>query len=540
MLNKAQQLAVDSNDRRIVCLAGAGTGKSTALLARISRLIDDGVNPHQILALTFTNAAAFEMKDRFLTAHPHGECPEFRTFHSFCYHLITIDSDILKKLGYSKVPGIADDTAEKRIIREAKMQTNCKLSEKKIFGKEPLSQSEAKDLFILLKAADRLMKQRNLITFDKLSKSVCDLFISNDSIVTKYKNQFKYVMCDEYQDTDTCQHDFLMSFHDSNIFVVGDALQNLYSFRGTSSKMIKDLSTDSNWTTIKLYENYRSTKPICEYANKYSKSYAKESYRIAIEATKEGSSVDVRHYTPYSKGVIPTKIVDKILEESSQMDGTTAILVRSNAEVKSITDYLFEKKIPFMSKRSDSNGHNILKCVLDDNYTIEWLATMLSSEMYSEYIRRSAIKTQTKKPYTLSGFTGEFGTNADIQSAVNKIYKIRKICGDRTSIAVKQQSILRVLGYDPKLKVDLSDVKVLSDMLSKLAEALETYSGDAVKLYVGTVHSVKGLEYDNVYVVGPRSISWPLSYEDNHNLFYVAVTRAKTNLVVYFAQQGDD
>lgn len=536
MLNKAQQEAVDAKDSRIVCLAGAGTGKSTSLLARISKLIDeDNVSPRQILALTFTNAAAFEMKDRFISLHPNGECPEFRTFHSFCYHLIIIDPAILKKLGYSKVPSIADEAAEKRIIREAKMQTNTKLSDKKIFERETLSQSEAYDLLVLLKAADRLMKSRNLITFDKLSKSVCDLFISNDPIVDKYKKQFKYVMCDEYQDTDACEHDFVMSFKDSNIFVVGDALQNLYSFRGTSSKMIKDLAEDSNWKTIKLVENYRSTIPICEYANKYSKSYAKESYRIAIESTKEGDPVNVREYVPEYRGSVPEYLTAKIVEESSALKGTSAILVRTNAEVASIAEYLLANKIPFVSKRSDTNGHNILRCVLDDSYTIEWLASLLSTERFSEYIRRSAIKHQSNSPYTLSEFMTEFGSNPEVKDSVGKIYKIRKICKEDSGIVVKQRSILKVLGYDPKIKIDTSDVKTISDLLECLSAALETYSQTASNLYVGTVHSVKGLEYDNVYVVGPRNKSWPLTNEDNHNLFYVAVTRARNRLFIYFA-----
>jgi len=538
MLNEAQQKAVDSNNKRIVCLAGAGTGKSTTLLARISRLVSEGVKPEHILALTFTNAAAFEMKDRYLKDHKGSDkIPEFRTFHSFCYHILTIDPTIRMKLGYSSIPSIAEPAAEKRIITEAKMQTGIKLSDKKIFEKSTLTQQEAYDLMLILKAADRLMKQRNLITFDKLCSEVCNLFVADDPLIAQYKKQFVYVFADEYQDSDKCQHEFVLSFKDSHIFVVGDALQNLYAFRGTSSEMIKALAEDADWETIKLYENYRSTKSICDYANKYSKSYAKESYRIAIESTKDtGASVTVEHYYPEYRGTVPESLVDLIVSHNSTtLTGVTAVLVRTNAEVASIQARLRETNTPFMSKRTTSNAHNLLKSVFDDTYAAEWLATYLSAELYSEFIRRSAVRKQQNAAYSLSEFIEEFGTNSEIKLNVDKLYRLRKVCRASTSIAAKQRDILRILGYDNSLKIDVSDAKKLSDVLDKLADELESYSSDACRLYVGTVHSVKGLEYDNVYVIGPKSRSWPLNIEDNQNLFYVAVTRAKTNLFIYFA-----
>ena len=539
MLNEAQTKGVNANNPRIVCLAGAGTGKSTTLLSRISRLIKDGVAPSSILALTFTNAAAFEMKDRFATQNADlKSTPEFRTFHSFCYHLITVDENIRKTLGYTNVPSIADSFAEKRILQEAKLQTGIKLSDAKITGKSdsPLSQDEAYQLMLLLKAADRLMKQKGLITFDKLSKEVSELFVKDNGVVAKYKSQYKHLLIDEYQDTDTTQHDFVMSFKDSCIFVVGDALQNLYSFRGTSSDMIKSLSEDPEWLPIKLYENYRSTKQICEYANKYSKAYAKESYRIAINSDRAGEAVSVRHYSAYLKGAVPAEVTESIVNECKALNGTTAILVRTNSEVASIQDYLVQHKIPFMSKGTNKVGHHILRSVLDDNYAVEWLASLLSSESYSEYIRRATIKKQSSRPYSLGDLISEFGSNKDIKLNVDKLYTVRRICKKTATLAEKERSILKALGYTSKIKVDTADIETLSDYMKALADAIEDYVDTDSMLYVGTVHSVKGLEYDNVYVVGPRSRSWPLNSEDNHNIFYVAVTRAKTNLTIYFAE----
>jgi DNA helicase-2/ATP-dependent DNA helicase PcrA len=228
-LNKAQQIAVDSESPKILCLAGAGTGKTRTLIERIVGLVNRGVAPSSILALTFTNAAAFEMKERYREYVDSGESPEFRTFHSYCYDLMSKDIKVRNALGYTSMPSIADDYKQKRIESEALTQSGIRLSKTKISDPASLSMKEKKDYEILMKFRKRLMVKENLITFDELCQGVCKLFISKDPIVDKYRNMIKYLHVDEYQDTDKVQHNFVMSFSDSaNIFVVGDSLQSLY------------------------------------------------------------------------------------------------------------------------------------------------------------------------------------------------------------------------------------------------------------------------------------------------------------------------
>ena len=538
MLNKTQQKAVDCNDSKILCLAGAGSGKTEVMIQRISRLVADGVDPKSILALTFTNAAAFEMKNRYESRTKNKDIPEFRTFHSFCYYLLSKDKNIRKHIGYDSVPIIADESTEKRINREASMQVGVKLSEKKMYGHEPLSQEEAYNLFIILKAADRLMKQRNVITFNALCKHVCDLFVEDNKLIQPYKKQYKHILVDEYQETDKLQHKFLMSFEKSNLFVVGDALQNLYSFRGTTSQMIKNLSTDEAWTVIKLHKNYRSTSQICKYANRFSKSYADDKYRVTIESDREGPEVVISGYesNTYGKGHVPGPVIEEILRYNSKLSGYTAILARSNAEVESIHTYLSTKNIPFDCNTSNSEASSILKCILDDKYSIDWLATYLPAESYSEFVRRSTLQGDN---YSLKDFVDAFKFNHKIQEKANIIFDMRRICQEPEPITRKCQNILDTLGYS-KLKIDISEVvksgNHLSDLIQTMINTLQEYESTATNLYVGTVHSVKGLEYDNVYVVGPSGYSWKLNNEDNNNIFYVAITRAKTNLTIYFAQ----
>lgn len=216
MLNEAQYAVVNSVADKLLCLAGAGTGKTYTLIARIQRLIHDGVDPRSILVLTFTNAAAFEMEQRFMKDKLHPiYVPKFATFHSFCYGLLASDPEILNLIGYTQVPEVATDIQVKEINSLAAQQCNIKTSEK----------SDPEKYKTLRKAVKRILKQRNLITFNNMCYDVCQLFVNNLPPVWKYKDRYKYVMIDEFQDTDDKQYKFMMSFTRSNLFVVGDALQ---------------------------------------------------------------------------------------------------------------------------------------------------------------------------------------------------------------------------------------------------------------------------------------------------------------------------
>lgn len=227
-LNEQQIEAVQSNERTILVLACAGAGKSTVLVNRIKRLVDEGVKPWEILALTFTNAAAFEMGEKYrrLFDHEIQHMPEFRTFHSFCYSLLIKDKSIREKLGYTKVPVVCDDAKMKEVYKKAKMLTNCDLSEAKMNGQVKLTAQEKFKLKLYNKAVKQQIQQENIITFDMLCYNICELFKRNAPEVQKYKEKYKHVLIDEFQDTDPKQFQFISSFPETcSIFAVGDALQ---------------------------------------------------------------------------------------------------------------------------------------------------------------------------------------------------------------------------------------------------------------------------------------------------------------------------
>ena len=290
-LNSGQQAAVLSDSKKLLCLAGAGTGKTHTMMARISKLIAvDQVDPASILALTFTNAAAFEMKERFMKNHPGVRSPEFRTFHSFCYSLLAMDLRVRAALQYTSVPEIIEASDMKQITTTVKEQLGIKLSDSILWGTGNTI-SEKKTIDLYQKAVANALRRQNVITFDLLSQKVCDLFVTNSDLVKKYKDRYQYIFVDEFQDTDRTQYDFVMSFEDSYKFVVGDALQALYGFRGADSSLIKQISRDPEWEKVRLSQNYRSTVQICEYANNMS-HYAVDEYRVALEASREGLPVD--------------------------------------------------------------------------------------------------------------------------------------------------------------------------------------------------------------------------------------------------------
>ncbi len=532
LLNEEQKAVVYANEDKILCLAGAGTGKTHCMISRILRLVDEGVDPSSILVLTFTNAAAFEMKDRYKKQNESRFTPEFRTFHSFCYYLISINKSLRLELGYNDIPEIATEGVNKKVLKETEMQLGFHISDKKLSGKEVLSWDDQFKIDLLNKAYKRSMRSKNLITFDTLCYGVCKLFTENHPVVSSYKEKYKYIFVDEFQDTDPKQYQFIRSFKDSKLFVVGDALQAIYAFRGADSSIIKNIAEDSNWTTYRLTHNYRSTSSICQFANKNTR-YARDSYRICIESDKGGGTVseDISRYGFTRRGVINDKAVIDRLTKFSELPGYTAILCRTNAEadfIKSNFSYSDEKS------EIAKDAVNILKSACDDNFALDWISSFLPSEKYAEYLRQSYV-SRKMNTYTLDMFSNVFSDSYEVCERLQKIYRVRQICSQRdASEQMKLDVIFAVLhmeGIQDSIQSDPENVDSFEHLISALEDHLSNNIEES-NLYIGTIHSSKGLEYDNVAVVGVNGASFQLTNEENNNVYYVAITRAKTNLLV--------
>lgn len=541
MYNDEQLAVIDSTADQILVLAGAGTGKTQCMVGKVKSLVDDGVDPTSILVLTFTNAAAFEMKDRYIQMTSKlatgtkfsvlAAEPEFRTFHAFCYHLLTTDSDVLHKLKYSNIPQIADEVESARVDKEAMLQTGIKLSGNKLKANAILDNKDKMNLRILNAAKFRLLKSKNLITFDILSSEVCKLFVNDDEVVKKYKDKYKYLMIDEFQDTSPEQWDFAKSFTMSKILVVGDALQSLYSWRGADSTLIKSLADDDSWETHKLFRNYRSGEEICNYANVHS-TYAGNTYRVAIRGQRPGGVVKEIPVTCVSfRGDIDDNSlaqVDSIL--SNPIKGTTAILCRTNAEVTQLKAHCKAKNFE-LSEVDEMNCSTVIRCAVDSKYMVSLLASKLPKDAYVRYLRDIAFlkadKLEMNEDIFLSSYKQYFPPNL-----LQDIVEVRKIlANDKFGVLYIYNELKYYLKFTQDL--DVMSIETIEDLISLLLDSLYNNILTSGSLYIGTVHSSKGLEYDRVLLMNVNTPSFRLDNEDNLNIHYVGVTRAKSELYVF-------
>ena len=535
--NEAQLKAINSDDSKILCLAGAGTGKTFTLIERIGRLVSDGYcQGDNILALTFTNAAAFEMRERYARkfAQSNSKLPEFRTFHAFCYSLLSKDVAIRSRMGYSAPtpPQICDDAQMKEITKGVKLKCNIKLSDAKLENPDLLSHNDKYMYDLYMKALKYELGRRNVITFDMLCYEICKLFEDDDPIIQHYKSKYHYIFVDEFQDTDPKQWQFVKSFTHSHLFIVGDALQALYGFRNADSSIIKGLSNNPDWTVVKLYQNYRSTKQICDFANQMS-TYAESTYRIEIESEREGLPVcqsvtcDGDRFKPVSQEQLWA-----ILDDVEKLTGSTAILCRQNDEKTEIINYLESVDVPVTSSKLYEEATHMFESAKDNNYLVSWLATYLNESAYLDWLRILALHDCPDDVAKFRLFKEITANHKIISDNIKKITQIRSIMKSPCASEDKQCQIFKLL------KVRKSKIKQGLNNNTEIADYISEVLGSSIEadIYVGTIHSAKGLEYDNVILVGVGGSRFALNTDEQLNCYYVGITRAKKWLKIYWAQ----
>lgn len=534
-LNEQQLQVVNSNADRIVCIASAGAGKTATLLQRIDRLISDGANPESMLILTFTNAAARELTERFKKNHPDStSIPEFRTFHAFCYSLLVRDTDIRHYMGYSDIPNIAVEEDIRRIWTIVHTTCNIRLSDKKLYGKrEALPPKEQFEYDVFWKAYKKQLCAENLITFDILCYDVGQLFVDDIDLVQGYKQKYKYVYQDESQDTDTAQFAFVMSFKDAQLFVCGDPQQMLYRFRGCTNDIIKSLAEDNTWELIKLPRNYRSTKPIVDFSNKiFAKKWEGSPYYLAGQTDKDGVPINFCNSFPNRSDRLMKVALE--MQQKVNEGKSVAILCRTNAKVTEVRTMFMDIGVPVKGKADNSELVGLLKSVLDSEYCVKWIAGMLPNEEYARYLRFSTLDPSVNEEQK---FLQMFGTK--YVRLLDKLYHCRSLLSDNLLPMELIRGMLRYL----KLDIELNPEKLISASLQECMDYIVDKVEASVDkgIYVGTIHSVKGLEYDIVHVVDVDGDSFnTMKNEDEMACFYVACTRAKEELYLWYDTTSDD
>ena len=584
-LNNEQKKAATFKDGPCLVIAGAGSGKTKVLTTRIANLIENGVKPYNILAITFTNKAAGEMRERvnnIINAHDAF----IGTFHSFGLKIIRENSALFKLTSAFTLIDTEDQTSIiKKIMKDInitdKMISLAFIKSKISFIKNNmLSDSEIANFLIsenekiavkIYYEYEKILKRNNTLDFDDLLKKPVELFNSNKEVLEKYQDKFKYILIDEYQDTNEVQYKLvkLLSKKYLNLFVVGDPSQSIYAFRGANYQNILNFEKDfKGCTVIKLPQNYRSTQTILDAANEVI-SHNKQRKDLDLFSDL-GQGVKIKYIRTFNDSMENKRVVDEIqkLYEEGYNRKDMAIFYRTNAQSRSIEDALVKANIPykvfgsfyFYKRKEIKDLLAYLKLIANpsDDVSLERVINEPKRKIGDKTIENLREKARS---LNISMFEAiDSGKELEFKNLILNLIEISKdtsITGliDKTLELSKMKETYendKSLESDIRLEnlmefrsvsetyeketgnVNLSDFLMEVSLVSDAAE----YSLDSDAVTLMTVHSAKGLEFKVVFIIGLEENIMPISkalyddeeLEEERRLMYVAITRAKEKL----------
>ena len=602
-LNKEQQQAVQHTEGPLLILAGAGSGKTKVLTVRIAHLLAQGVNPYEILAITFTNKAAKEMKSR--VEGLVGDVANriwLSTFHSFCAKFLRFELDNF--LGYNSNFTIYDTSDSQAVIKAALKALNLDdkyypvgamigaisdAKNKLLFASD--FRKQARD-FYQEKVADvyeyyeRELRKNNALDFNDLLLVAVKLLQSNEAVLDKYSKRFRYVMIDEYQDTNHAQYLLakLLASHWKNIAVVGDADQSIYAWRGADIQNILDFEKDyPNCTSIKLEQNYRSTKIILDAANAVIENNEGRPKKNLWTDKTEGAKI--QHFTAQSEHEEAAFIGDTIAKKHDIHGvpyGDMAILYRTNAQSRVLEEALIKRALPYtMVGGTKFYDRKEIKDVLaylrvlynpfDDLSLLRIInvpkrsigaTTVAKLQDYARANGTSLFMTLTQLHLvdTIKGKTKE-----KLEEFGILIFTLVAEMEDKTVLDILE-SILDRTGYlaqleestDPQdqaraenigelLSVakdfqDTNPTGTVEDFLEQVAlvNDVDSFEQEESKVTLMTLHAAKGLEFPIVFLGGleeglfphSRTLMNPEEIEEERRLAYVGITRAEKELYI--------
>ncbi|WP_295825231.1 DNA helicase PcrA [uncultured Veillonella sp.] len=602
-LNKEQQQAVQHTEGPLLILAGAGSGKTKVLTVRIAHLLAQGVNPYEILAITFTNKAAKEMKSR--VEGLVGDVANriwLSTFHSFCAKFLRFELDNF--LGYNSNFTIYDTSDSQAVIKAALKALNlddkyypvgamiAAISDAKnklLFASD--FRKQARD-FYQQKVADvyeyyeRELRKNNALDFDDLLLVAVKLLQSNEAVLDKYSKRFRYVMIDEYQDTNHAQYLLakLLASHWKNIAVVGDADQSIYAWRGADIQNILDFEKDyPNCTSIKLEQNYRSTKIILDAANAVIENNEGRPKKNLWTDKTEGAKI--QHFMAQSEHEEAAFIGDTIAKKHDIHGvpyGDMAILYRTNAQSRVLEEALIKRALPYtMVGGTKFYDRKEIKDVLaylrvlynpfDDLSLLRIInvpkrsigaTTVAKLQDYARANGTSLFMTLTQLHLvdTIKGKTKEkleefgiliFTLVAEMEDKT--VLDILEAILDRTgylaqleeSTDPQDQARAENIGELLSVAKDFQDTNptgTVEDFLEQVAlvNDVDSFEQEESKVTLMTLHAAKGLEFPIVFLGGleeglfphSRTLMNPEEIEEERRLAYVGITRAEKELYI--------
>lgn len=605
-LNDKQKEAVLCTEGPLLVLAGAGSGKTTVLTKRVAHILEQGLaRPWQILAITFTNKAAAEMKERIASIVPESSDDIWiRTFHSCCVRILRRD---ITSLGYKSEFTIYDTNDQKRIVKDCLKA--CNLNEDNFPSKSVISKiSDCKNKDIspeelekyshgnyrdkqyarLYAQYEKTLMENNALDFDDLILKTVALFKKCPDVLEYYQNKFRYILVDEYQDTNGCQYklvEMLASKH-RNLCVVGDDDQSIYRFRGADIGNI--LNFEKHFTeakVVKLEQNYRSTQNILNAANNVISNNRNRKQKRLWTESGEGDKIVLRALgDQVSEAVYVNNQIEQLVSKQGYKYSDFAILYRTNAQTRAFEEnltcpYRILAGLRFYDRKEIKDVLSYLRVLYnpdDDQNLIRIInvpkrgigdSTVQKLQTYALSVGRSMFDIITDGSYAEM-----FGrTNSKISEFATMINELRSMVST-TSVSRLIEEMLTRTGYVSRLLLEsppdeaVSRIENVEEFKSKAREYEEkvenpTFEGflDNISLVsdvdnydekqnavvLMTLHSAKGLEFPVVFMCGMETGLFPSlmsemeegGIEEERRLCYVGVTRARQKLYLTYAKQ---
>lgn len=618
-LNEPQRKAVVNTEGASLVIAGAGSGKTRVLTYRIAHLLKKGIPPYNILALTFTNKAAREMKERIadIAGKIAGSQLWMGTFHSIFARILRTEA---AAIGYTRSYTIYDSADSKSLLRtiikdlrlDAKVykvgEVLSRISKAKNnlispaayaanagFIEQDKNRKQARIVDIYARYSRKCLKA-NAMDFDDILVNTNILLKNNPQILAKYQDIFRYILVDEYQDTNHAQYLIIkmLAHKYKNICVVGDDAQSIYSFRGANISNILNFKNDyKNYQIFKLEQNYRSTQNIVEAANSVIAKNRRQIKKRVFSENESGNKIGLlENLTDREEGLLVTNLILDTHLRDHHLFSDFAILYRTNAQSRIFEESLRKRNIPyriygglsFYQRKEikdllsyfrlivNQNDDEALKRIVNfprrgiGNLTLSRLEQV--SENQQQSIWQSILKLNQQPAGINKGTIKKLHEFAAlIQSFAKKLVK-----EDAYTLAqevAKKTNILKLL-YEDKAPEGVSRYENVQELLNGIQTfvssenpdneflGLENFLEDVAlltdadkddeenkeRVSLMTVHAAKGLEFKNVFVVGLEEELFPSGMstgsqqelEEERRLFYVAITRAELNLWLSYAK----
>ncbi len=610
-LNDKQNEGVRQTEGPVLLLAGAGSGKTRVLTHRIAHLIEnEGVNPYNILAITFTNKAAQEMRERVDAIVSYGaEQVWVSTFHSLCVRILR---RYIKNLDYDTNFTIYDSDDQKSLIKQCLKKLN--MDPKQYPEKMMMSEiSKAKERFVAPSEYDReasgqyrkmqiakvyteyqeRLKQNNALDFDDLLYKAVELFQFHPEILDNYQERFRYIMVDEYQDTNHIQFLLIKQLASKyrNLCVVGDDDQSIYKFRGANIYNILNFEQEySEAKVIKLEQNYRSSGNILKAANGVIACNEGRKEKALWTQAPDGDKVMFSLYdTEYQEAQMVVATIEHLADTEHRDYNDFAILYRTNAQSRIFEEKLLMKNIPYkIIGGQNFYGRKEVKDLICYLKTIEngrddmavrrivnvpkrgiGAASIDKVQAYADNFEKSLLDAM----FEISNVPGIGRAAGKIDGFVDLIDEFRSMLKDGALISEVYDAILEKTGYmDELIAEETEEAQSRMENLTELKNKIVTYEEESEypnladlleeialvadvdsliesedKVLLMTLHSAKGLEFPCVFLGGMEDRLFPSgmalnsddedALEEERRLCYVGITRAKEKLFLSAARQ---